>query len=457
MSSRKTSSPSRVVLVGRPNVGKSTLFNRIVGGRTAIVTAVPGTTRDVLREPVEWQGAGFELVDTGGLFGASDDPLQREVSGRGLMALDSADLVLMLVDSREGLVPADREVAERIRQIGVPVVMAVNKVDGPGQAARSEEFHELGFDPVFRVAAEHGLGVGDLLDAVVSRLPGVTAAGELPTSDDPTEMAVAIVGRPNVGKSSLVNLLAREDRVMVNELAGTTRDAVDTVITWHKRRVRLVDTAGIRRPGQVAESGRLESVSVTVAKRAMKRADVAVVVVDASQKVTKRDAAIAGEAERAGCGVLLAANKWDLVKGNDEGFAKRFDEEMRDGLKFAEFAPILHLSALTGRRAPKLLEMVERVDRARSAHIATGELNRFLGRITRQNPPASSGGNEVKIQYATQVGVKPPRFVIFTNVATSLHFSYERFLKNRLRESFGFLGTPIQLRVRASRRPGGKR
>ena len=457
MSSRKTGSRSRVVLVGRPNVGKSTLFNRLVGGRTAIVTAVPGTTRDVLREPVEWQGAGFELVDTGGLFGASDDPLQSEVSVRGLRALDGADLVLMLVDCREGLVTADREVAERIRQLGVPVVVAVNKVDGPAQAARAEEFHELGFDPLLNVAAEHGLGVGDLLDEVVSRLPGVTVAGGPETADDPTEMAVAIVGRPNVGKSSLVNLLAREDRVLVNELAGTTRDAVDTVITWHKRRVRLVDTAGIRRPGQIAESGRVESVSVSVAKRAMKRADVAVVVVDASQKVTRRDAAIAGEAERAGCGVVLAANKWDLVKGNDEGFAKRFDEEMRDGLKFAEFAPILHLSALTGHRAPKLLEMVEQVDRARAAHIATGELNRFLGQITRRNPPPSSGRKEVKIQYATQTGVKPPRFVIFTSTSTSLHFSYERFLKNRLRESFGFVGTPIQLRVRASHRPGGKR
>ena len=418
---------------------------------------MPGTTRDVLREPVEWQGAGFELVDTGGLFGASDDPLQREVSDRGLMALDGADLVLMLVDYRDGLVAADREVAERIRQVGVPVVVAVNKVDGPSQSARSEEFHQLGFDPVLNVAAEHGLGVGDLLDAVVSRLSGGAGAGEVATADDPTEMAVAIVGRPNVGKSSLVNLLAREDRVLVNELAGTTRDAVDTVITWHKRRVRLVDTAGIRRPGQVAEAGRLESVSVTVAKRAMNRADVAVVVVDASQKVTKRDAAIAGEAERAGCGVVLAANKWDLVKGNDEGFAKRFDEEMRDGLKFAEFAPIVHLSALTGHRAPKLLETVEQVDRARSAHIATGELNRFLGRVTQRNPPPSSGRHEVKIQYATQIGVKPPRFVIFTNNATSLHFSYERFLKNRLRESFGFVGTPIQLRVRASHRTGGKR
>lgn len=457
MTPRKTLVSPSAILVGRPNVGKSTLFNRIVGGRPAIVTAVPGTTRDVLRERVEWQGAGFELVDTGGLFGASDDPLQTEVSVHGLRALEGADLVLMLVDCREGLVPADRQVAERVRQVGVPVVLAVNKVDGSTQAVRAEEFHELGFDTVLNVAAEHGLGVGDLLDAVVSRLPGVTLAGDRVGAEDPSEIAVAIVGRPNVGKSSLVNLLAREDRVLVNELAGTTRDAVDTVITWHKRRVRLVDTAGIRRPGQVAESGRVESVSVTVAKRAMTRADVAVVVFDASQRVTQRDAAIAGEAERAGCGVVLAANKWDLLKGQEEGFAKRFDDEIRDGLKFAEYAPIVHLSALTGHRAPKLLEMVEQVDRARAAHIATGELNRFMQRVTKRNPPANSGRKEVKLQYATQVGVKPPRFVIFANTPTSLHFSYERFLKNRLRESFGFVGTPIKLQVRASRPPRGKR
>ena len=224
---------------------------------------------------------------------------------------------------------------------------------------------------------------------------------------------------------------------------------MDTVIKWRKRKIRLVDTAGIRRPGRVAESGRVESVSVIVARRALQRADVAVVVFDASEGVGRRDAAIAGEAERAGCGVVLAANKWDLVKGGEEGFAKRFDQSIRDGLKFADYAPIVHLSALTGERAPKLLEMVERIARARAEHVSTGELNRLL---ERRHPPSSQNRREVKIQYATQVGVKPPRFLIFTNTATSLHFSYERFLTNRLRESFGFLGSPIQLRFRARRR-----
>ena len=452
MSPRKDRRVGRVVLAGRPNVGKSTLFNRVVGSRRAIVTSVPGTTRDVLREPVEWQGAHFELIDTGGLFGASQDPMQEAVAEKGLATLDEADVLLMLVDGRDGLVPSDVEVAGRVRQVGVPVVLVVNKVDDPGGRDRVGEFHALGFDPVLPIAAEHGIGVGDLLDALVAHLPASKVVGQQLDPTDPTEMAVAIVGRPNVGKSSLVNLLAREDRVLVSDLAGTTRDAVDTVIRWRQRRVRLVDTAGMRRPGRVAESGRVESASVTVARRALQRADVAVVVFDASEGVGRRDAAIAGEAERAGCGVVLAANKWDLVKGREEGFAKRFDQAIRDGLKFADYAPIVHLSALTGERAPKLLEMVERVDRARGEHVPTGELNRLLERVTRRHPPSSPSRREVKVQYATQIGVKPPRFLIFTNTATSLHFSYERFLTNRLREAFGFLGSPIQIRVRARRR-----
>ena len=455
MSPRKTRGVGRVVLAGRPNVGKSTLFNRVAGSRKAIVTSVPGTTRDVLREPVEWQGTHFELIDTGGLFGASLDPLQEAVSAKGVATVAEADVLLMLVDGRDGLVPADAEVAQRLRQVGVPVVLVVNKVDDPGGRDNTiEEFHALGFDPVLPIAAEHGLGVGDLLDALVARLPesNVKVVDSDLDPTDPRETAVAIVGRPNVGKSSLVNLLVREERVLVSDVAGTTRDAVDTVIKWRKRKIRLVDTAGIRRPGRVAESGRVESVSVVVARRALQRADVAVVVFDASEGVGRRDAAIAGEAERAGCGVVLAANKWDLVKGGEEGFAKRFDQSIRDGLKFADYAPILHLSALTGERAPKLLEMVERVAQARSEHVSTGELNRLLERVTRRHPPSSQNRREVKIQYATQVGVKPPRFLIFTNTATSLHFSYERFLTNRLRESFGFLGSPIQLRFRARRR-----
>ena len=445
-----------VVLVGRPNVGKSTLFNRISGFRRAIVTAEPGTTRDVLREKVEWLTTTFELVDTGGLFGASNDPLQKEVSARGLGALDGADVIVLLVDGRDGVVPADTDVAGRARRVGVPVILAVNKIDDRRAAERVDEFHALGIAPVVPIAAEHGLGIGELLDEVVRRLPGATQT-EVTVPGDQDEIGVAIVGRPNVGKSSLVNLLAREERVLVSELPGTTRDAVDTLITWHRRRIRLVDTAGIRRPGRVASSGQVESVSVTVARRAMQRADVAVVVIDASGRVARQDASIAGEAERAGCGIVIAANKWDLVKSRDQGFAKEFDAELRAALKFAEFAPIVHLSALTGERASKLLETAQAVAHARAAHVATAELNRFLERVTKRHPPASPGRGEVRIQYGTQVGSKPPRFLIFTNTATKFHFSYDRFLKNRLRETFDFVGTPIRLLVRARRTPRGQR
>ncbi len=448
MMSAKTRRLPAVVLVGRPNVGKSTLFNRVVGGRRAIVTAVPGTTRDVLRETVEWQDSSFDLVDTGGLFGASEDPLQVEVAAHGLIAIDAADLIVFLADGRDGVVPADREVAERIRLCPAPAILVVNKIDDRGAEKRIDEFHALGFEPVFRIAAEHGVGVGDLLDEVVSRLP---TRGAQPPPPNRDEIAIAIVGRPNAGKSSLVNLFAREDRVLVSDVAGTTRDAIDTVIAWHGQQLRLVDTAGIRRPGQVAQSGHVEVASVALAKRAMARSDVAVVVIDAAHGVTHREAAIAGEAERAGCGVVLAANKWDLMKGGEEGFAARFDEKVRMTLKFAEYAPIVHLSALTGARAPKLLEAVERVARARATHIATPELNRFFTQATDRHQPSSPSRRQFKIQYAAQTGIKPPRFVLFTNTATALHFSYQRFLTNRLRETFGFAGTPIRLKVRARR------
>ena len=444
------------MLVGRPNVGKSTLFNRLAGSRRAIVTPVPGTTRDVLEAPVEWQGAQFALVDTGGLFGRSEDPLHEEVSRQGLRALDTAALVLLLADGRDGCVPADYDLAKRVRQTGVPVLVVVNKVDDPASEVGVGDFHRLGFEPVFRVSAEHGLGVGNLLDQVISILPD-SATRSAPAGKDQSEIAIAIVGRPNVGKSSLVNLLAREDRVLVSELAGTTRDAVDTVIRWQGRRLRLVDTAGIRRPGRVAKSGQVESASVAIARRAMARADVAVVVLDTSTGVTHRDAAIAGEAERAGCGIVCAANKWDLVKGRGAEFVKSFDQTIREELKFADYAPIVHLSALTGTRSQKLLELVERVDRARAAHVSTSDLNRFLERVTKRHPPSSPNKREVKFQYATQIGVKPPRFLLFTNAPMRLHFSYERFLKNRLRESFEFIGTPLEIQVRARRPPRGRR
>ena len=454
----------RVVLVGRPNVGKSTLFNRVAGTRRAIVSPDAGTTRDVLRQTVEWLGTEFDLVDTGGLFGVSNDPLHVEVTARALKAIDRASVIVLLTDGREGLVPADTEIATEAHRVGAPIVVAVNKVDDRRAQDQIAEFYELGITPLMPVSAEHGVGVGDLLDAIVAYLPrrSVKQKGhELETWNELSgkrvagpEISIAIVGRPNVGKSSLVNLVADEDRVLVTQFAGTTRDAIDTSVRWHGHRLRLVDTAGIRRPGRVARSGMVESVSVIVARRALKRADVAVLVVDATVDATKQDAGIAGEAERAGCGIVIAANKWDLVKSRGAGFSKEFDEKLRDELKFAQFAPVVHVSALTGERAPKLIAKAIEVAKARTVHVATGELNRFVKQVTRKHPPASPGRREVRILYATQVTATPPTFLFFTNVATTFHFSYERFLRNQLRATFGFLGTPIRLRVRARRSEG---
>jgi GTPase len=434
-----------VVLVGRPNVGKSTLFNRITGSRRAIVTPVAGTTRDTFAEPAEWQGSPFSLVDTGGMFGATSDPLLELVVEHGRRAIASADVVVLVVDGREGLVPGDEEIAAALRTVDAPIVVAVNKTDDRRARGRSVEFYALGFEPIVEIAAEHGEGVGDLLDEVVERFPEgrITAA---PPREPETR--IAIVGRPNVGKSSLVNRLLKEERSIVSDLPGTTRDTVDSLLKWHKRNFRILDTAGIRRAGRVARAGQVESVSVIVARRAIEQADVAVLVIDATEGATDQDATIAGEAENTGCGVIVAANKWDLMKGRGPDFSKEFDDKLRQQLKFLDYAQILHISARTGERAPKLLEAIDRVADARLRRIPTAELNRFVQAVTAVHPPASPGRREVRILYAAQTGVAPPEFVFFTNVATSFHFSYERFLMNRLRESFGLEGTPIRIKVR---------
>ena len=438
----------RVVLVGRPNVGKSTLFNRLTGTRRAIVTPLAGTTRDVLAGAVEWQQRAFSVVDTGGVAGASADPMQAAVADRGRRAAGEAEVVVFVVDGGEGPVPADDELARELRTRGTPVVLAVNKMDDRRARAHVPEFHRFGFEPLVEIAAEHGQGIGDLLDEVVARLPPRPAAAEGADPAGHAETGVVVVGRPNVGKSSLVNRLLRGDRVLVSPTPGTTRDAVDDVMRWHRRRFRLVDTAGMRRPGRAAGGGRIEAVSVVRARHAMERTDVAVIVVDAAAGVVKRDAAIAGEAEAAGCGVVLAANKWDLVKDREPGFAARFDEELRDALRFVDYAPIVHLSAMTGERTGRLLELVDEVAAARRTKVTTGELNRVVARAIRHHRPSGAGQRTVHIRYAVQTGVAPPTFTLFTGRGARLHFSSERFLRRRLREAFGFIGTPIRLKAR---------
>ena len=433
-----------VVLVGRPNVGKSTLFNRITRTRRSIVTPIAGTTRDVIDEPAEWLETPFRLVDTGGMFGASTDPLHELVVIQGQRALETADVVVFVVDGREGLVSADHEIAQHLRKSKAPVLLAVNKTDDKRARGRMYEFHELGFEPVVEIAAEHGEGVGDLLDEMVALLPARKEPGE----DTSEEIAIAVVGRPNVGKSSLLNRLLKEERSIVSDTPGTTRDTVDATLKWHKRTFRIVDTAGIRRPGRVARSGQLESLSVILARRAIEKADVAVLVIDASIGPADQDAAIAGEAEKAGCGIVIAANKWDLMKSKGPDFYRTFDDELRRQMKFLEYAPILHISAATGERATKVLEAVDKVAAARSRRVPTGELNRFVQQITAEHPPKSPGRRAVRVLYAAQTGTEPPTFVFFTNVATEFHFSYQRYLINRLREEFDLEGTPIRLHVR---------
>jgi GTP-binding protein len=428
----------------------------------------------------------FQLSDTGGLYGASEDPLHELVVQQGKRAIVGADLLVFLVDGREGLVSGDQTIAQEIRQTGLPVILAVNKTDDKRGQAGVSEFYQLGIEPITGISAEHGNGVGDLLDEISKNLEALGYKRELggsrfeageesespasdlesetvnhrPTSNlqppfsEPADAVIAIIGRPNVGKSSLLNRLLKEERVMVSEMPGTTRDAIDATLTWNRRQFRLVDTAGMRRPGRVRSGGKVELVSVAGAKQAIFDADVVALLIDSKEGATDQDAAIGGEADRAGRGVVIVANKWDLVKSTDPQFAKTFDSELRRKMRFLDYAPILHISALTGERTPKVLETIDRIAAVRRKRVPTPALNKFIQTITAANPPVSPGRRHVRIMYAAQIGVAPPSFVFFTNVATTFHFSYERFLINQLREHFGFAGTPIRIQVRRRAKSG---
>jgi GTP-binding protein len=429
----------RIALVGRPNVGKSTLFNRICGRRKAITDRRPGSTRDRNYAQVSWQGAAFELIDTGGLLLATDHPLLGPAVEQVQRAIEEADLVLFVVDARAGLLPDDEQIGRELRRQGKRVILVVNKVEGPSEG--SGEFARLGFAPAFTISAEHGQGIGDLLDASLEGLPRAAL-----DEGEPPPLRLALVGRPNVGKSSLLNRLVGSERAVVSSVPGTTRDAVDSPFERKGRRYLLVDTAGIRRARLLREN--VDHVSVVQAGRAIDRADVGVVVLDAESGLRDMDATIAGRVVESGRGVVLAVNKWDTAEGR--GLTRRgFEREVRDGLKFAPWAPIVFLSATTGRGLGRLLEAVDEVADSRRLRVTTGELNRLLARAAQENAPRPERGRRpVRILYGSQIGTAPPTFALSVSQPVDLHFSYKRYLENRIRGAFGFSGTPLRLKIR---------
>ncbi|MBK8541064.1 MAG: ribosome biogenesis GTPase Der [Ardenticatenia bacterium] len=430
-----------VALVGRPNVGKSTLFNRIIGERRAIVEDRPGTTRDRHYGQAEWNGKAFSIVDTGGLEVDDRGPFSSRIRNQVGVALDEAAVIVFVTDAMTGVTADDEDVARLLRQTQKPVVLAVSKTERKENLQATSEFWQLGLGEPIPVSGIHGSGTGDLLDAVAAALPNLL---ELPEEDD--RLGVAVIGRPNVGKSSLLNRLLGEERMIVSEIPGTTRDAVDTVLHYQGEEIVLIDTAGIRRRGKV-EPG-IEKYSVLRADRAIERADVVVLVIDAADGVTAQDAHIGGLIAEAGKGAIIAVNKWDLIDKEAVTF-EDYVKQVRGELKFLEFAPVLTLSALTGQRATKVLDLAREVDAARKVRVPTGELNRFLLEL-QAGHSFSRRGRELKFRYVTQVGIEPPTFIFFVNEPELVHFATERMLINRLRERYGFVGTPLKLVFRSS-------
>jgi GTP-binding protein len=428
-----------VAIVGRPNVGKSTLFNRILGRRQAIVEDFPGVTRDRNYARVTRFERPFTLVDTGGFEPASEDHLLTQMREQSQLAVEEADIIIFLLDGREGLTPADREVADRLRQVDKPVLYAVNKVDGPNQEALIGDFYALGIDQMWPVSAEHGPGIADLVDQLLILLPPAP-----PPRGDDAETRLAIIGRPNVGKSSLINRLLGFERMVANPEAGTTRDSVDTPFAYNRRRYVLIDTAGIRRKGRVSQ--KLEKFSVIQALKALDRADIALMVLDGREGITDQDMTIAGYAADRGRAVVLVINKWDLVP-KDNSTTGQYIKNLREAFKFLPEVPIHFVSALTGLRVSKIMADVEKVADEYGRQITTSALNRVLEEAQKAHQPPVYHGKRLKFFYMTQTGSRPPSFVIFVNKAEGVHFSYQRYLTNCLRQAFGFAGCPIKLRL----------
>ncbi len=445
-----------VALVGRPNVGKSTLFNRLVGERLAVTDPIPGTTRDRLQAESDWRGVVFDVVDTGGIEiyqpkGSRDtSPLAEgsidfvaQIKDQALLAVREADVIVLLVDTVHGITAADQEIAEILRRNeNKPILVAANKADNPKVAANAVEFYTLGLGEVFPISAYHGIGVGDLLDAVVD------AFQDAPEDEDGEQddiLKIAIVGRPNVGKSSLLNLLLGEERAIVSPIAGTTRDAIDTEITWHSMPVRLIDTAGIRKRGKI-EPG-VEKFSVLRTMRALERSDVALLLLDAVDGITEQDTHIAGYIMDAHKSVVIVVNKWDAVE-KDTYTMNKFLENVREKFDFLPDPPVIFISALTGQRVHQVLETANRVWESRFQRIPTSELNRVVRAAIQKHPAPTKGTKRLKLYYVTQVAVNPPVFLFHVNDTRLVHFTYKRFLENQLRAEFPFEGTPIRLSFR---------
>jgi len=464
-----------LVIVGRPNVGKSTLFNRLTGTRRSIVTNEPGITRDRIYGKAEWRGRSIEVVDTGGIIPDDNALIPQEILRQAHVAISKAALLVLVVDSQAGLTPLDQELARLLRSTGKPFVVAVNKVDAPSQEANAAAFHQIGV-PVFPIAAEHGTGVDDLLDAALAETEVVDSNLE---EHEPESVEVAIIGRPNVGKSTLLNCMVGEDRSIVSPVPGTTMDTVDIEVTRDGHLYRFVDTAGIRRKGKTNLVA--EKLSVVMARRGLERADVALLVVDGEQGVTQGDAQIANYAEQSGRSVIIVMNKWDLATEAARKAAEReaatargkarhaahgggaaasldkgkllvdYEQMVRDKLKFLSYAPVIFLSAKTGDRAHKLFPLIDQVAAARRRRIPTPELNKWLAGVDLQRGTTPKS-RAIRIYYVTQAKTAPPTFLLFTNQKQPLHFSYERFLENQLRAKFDFPGTPVRFVQRLRRR-----